>query len=196
MKEAAGFAVWRHPQPRGVQGRCIGHTDVRVDRRKAKRLAHRIRRWARQHGAGRVVITSSLERSVCVGRMLARWGWRHHIDTRLNEMNFGHWDGLAWSLIGAGPVDAWCCDFAAHRPGGGESVAELLARCAAFLAEPRASANANTSATGPLCVVGHAGWISAAAWLQGRQAAAPLAAEWPAAVRYTSLVLLRSRPTA
>ena len=190
MKEVEAFAVWRHPQPRGVQGRCIGHTDVRVDRRKAKRLAHHIRRWARQHGARRVVITSSLERAVCVGRMLARWGWRHHIDTRLNEMNFGHWDGLAWSQIGAEPVDAWCRDFAAHRPGGGESVAELLARCAAFLAEPRASASA------PLCVVGHAGWISAAAWLKGKPAAAPSAAEWPAAVRYASLVLLSARPTA
>ena len=188
MKEAAAFAVWRHPLPQGVQGRCIGHTDVRVDQRKAKRLAHRMRRWARQHGAARAVITSGLERAACVGRMLARWGWRHRIDTRLNEMNFGDWDGLAWSLIGAGPVDAWCCDFAAHRPGAGESVAALLARCAAFLAEPPPDA--------AVCVVGHAGWISAAHWLQGGEVRAPSAAEWPAAVRYASLALLSLRPGA
>jgi alpha-ribazole phosphatase len=176
------FAVWRHPKPRDVQGRCIGRTDVSVDRRKAKRLAHRVRQWARQHGAARVVLTSSLQRAAGVGRVLAGWGWQHRIDSRLNEMNFGQWDGVPWDRIGAGPVDAWCSDFAAHKPGGGESVAELLARCAAFLAEPPSNA--------PCCIVGHAGWISAARWLQSGDGEEPSAAAWPAAVRYASLELL------
>ena len=42
------LSVWRHPQPVGAAGRCIGHTDLPVDARKAKRLAHRIRQAARQ----------------------------------------------------------------------------------------------------------------------------------------------------
>ncbi len=182
MNKAAALAVWRHPLPRGVQGRCIGHTDLRVDPRKTKRLAHRIRRWARLQGAARVVVTSGLERAASVGRMLASWGWRHHVDARLNEMNFGHWDGLAWSLIGAQAVDAWCRDFAAHRPGGGESLADLMARCKAFLAEPPQAA---------VCIVGHAGWISCARWLEAGETALPSAAQWPASVRYGGLVLLR-----
>ena len=176
------FAVWRHPQPRDVQGRCIGRTDVPVDRRKAKRLAHRVRHWARQHDAARVVLTSSLLRAASVGRILCGWGWQHRIDSRLNEMNFGQWDGLRWDRLGAAAVDVWCGDFAAHKPGGGESVAELLARCAAFLAEPLPNA--------PCCIVGHAGWISAARRLQSGDARVPSAAEWPAAARYASLVLL------
>lgn len=181
-QDSPAFAVWRHPRPHDVQGRCIGRTDVQVDRRKAKRLAHRIRQWARRHGAARVVLTSNLQRAASVGRVLAGWGWRHHIDIRLIEVNFGHWDGLPWDRVGAAAVDAWCDDFTTHQPGGGESVAELLARCAAFLAEPQASA--------PCCIVSHAGWISAARWLQRGDTKEPSATEWPAAVRCAGLVLL------
>lgn len=188
MHTVAALAVWRHPRPCDVQGRCIGRTDVRVDRRKAKRLAHRIRRWARQHGAARVVFTSSLQRAASVGRCLAGWGWQHHIDARLNEMDFGAWDGLRWDAIGAEAVDAWCHAFAEHAPGGAESVSHLLVRCRSVLTELHA-------AVSPPCVVGHAGWISAAQWLQEGSSRAPSAAEWPRAVSYSSRVLLaRSGP--
>jgi alpha-ribazole phosphatase len=186
MGAPPALAVWRHPRPTEVQGRCIGRTDVRVDRRKAKRLAHRIRRWARQHSAAHVVVTSSLQRAASVGRCLAQWGWRHHIDARLNEMDFGDWDGRPWDSIGAGAVGAWCEAFAEHAPGGGESVSELLARCTSLLAELHAAAS-------PPCVVGHAGWISAAQWLQAGVSRPPGAADWPGAIRYSRRVLL-ARP--
>ena len=127
--------VWRHPKPLDVAGRCIGHTEVAVDCRKAKRLAHRIRQTARRNGLPRVVWTSTLIRSADVGVWLARWGWQHRRDARLSEMNFGAWDGLPWHAIGAAAVDAWCGDFADHAPGGGESVSNLLGRCAEFAAE-------------------------------------------------------------
>ena len=186
MNSTAALAVWRHPRPEHVQGRCIGRTDVRVDRRKAKRLAHRIRRWARKQRAARVVFTSSLQRAVSVGRFLAGWGWQHHIDARLNEMDFGDWDGLPWDSIGANAVGAWCEAFAEHAPGGGESVSELQSRCGSSLAELHAAAS-------PPCVVGHAGWISAALWLQGGDSRPVGAAEWPRAISYSSRVLL-ARP--
>jgi alpha-ribazole phosphatase len=151
-----------------------------VDRRKAKRLAHRVRRWARRHGAPHVVITSPLRRAAEVGRWLARWGWEHRIDARLSELDFGGWDGRPWGEIGAAAVDAWCADFARHAPGGGEPVEQLLQRCDSFLRET------------PCCVVAHAGWISAALWLNQHEEA-PTAAQWPAAVRYGSLTLLRGQ---
>ncbi len=171
--------VWRHPKPRGVAGRCIGHTNVRVDARKVKRLAHRIRRTARQQGLARVVWTSALQRCLLVGRCLSRWGWRHHVDVRLSEMNFGAWDGLNWGNVSKEAVDAWCSDFAAHAPGGGESVSQVLARCRAVMAE--FSQQRET-----VCVVGHAGWISALNWLQANGAALPSASRWPASVAYNS----------
>lgn len=176
------LAVWRHPKPHGVAGRCIGRSDVAVDPRKAKRLAHHIRQWARRAGAPRVVITSSLQRAACVGRWLAAWGWQHRVDARLNELDFGTWDGRLWSEIDHAAVDAWCADFEHHAPGAGEPVAELLQRCSAFVADGDEST--------PCCVVAHAGWISAAQWLAMARGA-PSSTDWPPSVRYASLVLLR-----
>ena len=84
--------------------------------------------------------------------------------------------------IGAAPVQAWCDDFMHHAPGDGEPVAALLQRCAALLAEHAGDA--------PVCAVGHAGWISAALWLQQHPGTPPTAATWPAAVRYGGRVSL------
>lgn len=162
-----------------VAGRCIGATDVIVDRRKSKRLAHQVRSWARRHRAARVVITSPLRRSADVGRTLAAWGWVHRVDPRLAELNFGAWDGRSWGEIGRAEVDAWVVDFATHRPGGGESVAELIDRCASFVVD-----------TNSACVVTHAGWISAATWLEQSGAPPPVADRWPAAVGYGQRVTL------
>jgi alpha-ribazole phosphatase len=182
-----GLSVWRHPQPAGVQGRCIGHTDVPVDRRKSKRLAHRMRAWARRERAPKIVTTSPLRRGSDVGRWLASWGWSHRVDARLAELDFGDWDGQRWEQIGAAAVDAWCADFVNHRPGDGEPVAALLERCAAFIADQHDHASA--------CVVGHAGWISAALWQQRRGSEQPRAETWPSAVKYGERVCLMSGAT-
>jgi alpha-ribazole phosphatase len=129
------------------------------------------------------VVTSPLRRAADVGRWLARWGWEHRIDARLSELDFGAWDGRRWDAIGPSAVDAWCAAFARHAPGGGETVDQLLQRCDAFLREA------------PCCVVGHAGWISAALWMdaQGKDTDVATAAQWPAAVRCASLTLLHQR---
>ena len=72
--------VFRHPKARGAAGRCIGHTDLPVDPRKAKNLAHRIRTLQRRAGLPRAVCTSDLQRAAAVGRWLRRWGWVHRVD--------------------------------------------------------------------------------------------------------------------
>jgi len=173
------ITAWRHPRPDDVAGRCIGRCDVPVDARRAKRLAHRIRCAARREGWPPRVWTSPLQRCASVGRWLARWGWTHVVDERLCELDFGDWDGRAWREIGAAPVDAWCADFLHHRPGGGESVASLLRRCAAVLEGLPPDA----------CIVAHAGWLNAARCV--RDGAPPLAAaDWPAAVPYGARVSL------
>jgi alpha-ribazole phosphatase len=166
--------VWRHPKPIGALGLCLGRTDLPIDRRKAKRLAHRIRTHARRRALPRCVVTSRLQRSAAVGRVLARWGWRHTIDRRLDEFDFGAWDGRLWTELAPDELDSWGRDFANYRAGGGESVSALLARCGAFI----------TEATTTRCVVGHAGWISAASWLQEKGRELPAASAWPASVAY------------
>lgn len=153
--------------------------DLPVDRRKAKRLAHRIRQQVRCAGWPRAVVTSPLSRSAEVGRWLARWGFQHHIDARLCELDFGRWDGQRWAEIDAAEIGAWTDGFADHAPGGGESVRQLMARCRSFF---------DDLGDTPLCVVGHAGWINAARWVAAGDTQPRNAAEWPSAVRYAEAV--------
>lgn len=165
-----GFIAWRHPRPTGHAGRCIGRTDLGVDPRKARRLARRIHRHALRQGLPRLVCTSSLKRCRAVARHLRCLGWRHVTDDALLEADFGSWDGQAWAQIAREEVDAWVTDFLHHRPGGGESLQQVLRRAALWQPpEPGAS------------VVGHAGWMLARRWLQTHGPGQPptQASQWP-----------------
>ena len=156
-------------------GRCIGRTDLAVDPRKAKRLAHRIRHTARQHGLPRAVCVSPLRRAQDVGRWLARWGWQVTVDAGLAELDFGAWEGLAWSVIAWTDVWAWQGDLLHHAPGGGESLADLSQRVQAYVAAGN---------DGPRLLVSHAGWINALLHVPvGCQHLA--ADDWPAPLRHS-----------
>lgn len=167
MNASVQLHAWRHPPALGAEGRCIGRIDLPVDRRRAKRQAHQMRALARRLGLPRAVVTSPLRRCKEVGRWLARWGWHHRVDLALVEVDFGTWDGQPWASVPREAVDAWCADFADHPPGGGEPVAALLQRVAAF--DPGDAR----------LVVTHGGWLSAARWWQQAGAAAPRADRWP-----------------
>ncbi|HNU11221.1 MAG TPA: histidine phosphatase family protein [Rubrivivax sp.] len=175
---AAGAAVlhaWRHAPARNAAGRCIGRTDLPIDPRRAKRLAHRIRAFARRNGLPRIVVTSPLRRCRATGRWLARWGWQHRVDALLREIDFGHWDGLPWSAIPRAEFDSWCADFAHAAPAGdGEPVAALLQRVRGFDPGPAR------------IVVTHGGWLSAARWLEQDPAPPQHARQWPATPRHGS----------
>jgi alpha-ribazole phosphatase len=176
--------LWRHPRCAQAAGRCIGRTDLPVDPRRAKRLAHRVRALARGEGLPREVWTSPLARCRDVGAWLRRWGWRHRVDARLSELDFGRWDGLPWTAIAHDEVAAWEADFVGHAPGGGETLRALLERVQGFLLE-----HAGRDA---LLVVAHAGWMQALRWHLGERAA-PSAARWPAAPRHGALLRLEWR---
>ena len=174
--------AWRHPKTRATPGLCLGRTDVPVDPRKAKRLAHRIRTFARRNGLPRIVVTSPLSRCRDVGRWLARCGWRHEVDADLLELDFGSWDGRNWDSIPRHEVNAWCADFVDHAAGGGESVASLLQRVRRF------------SPGHARLVVTHGGWLSAARWLATNETAPPDFTRWPPAPIYGERVSLEASP--
>jgi alpha-ribazole phosphatase len=132
-----------------------------------------------------VVLTSPLQRTAAVGRCLARWGWQHIEDPRLAELDFGRWDGLSWDRIGTAALDAWTADFSRHAPGGGESLTELFARCQRFLGD--------AGIEQPACIVGHAGWISAARHVVEGRAPPAQAADWPRPARHAQMLRISTR---
>lgn len=168
----------------GVAGRCIGQTDVEVMPRKARRLAYRIREFAGANRLPPCVWTSDLQRSLCVGRVLAGWGWTHRVDCDLREVDFGRWDGRRWTDIPFDEIDSWSKDLLHHAPGGGESVQQLLHRVSRCLARLPAQA----------MVVGHGGWVSAATWQPGTSGTAPTAMDWPRAPRHGQRTTLALPP--
>ncbi len=172
--------AWRHPRPIGAEGRCIGRTDLALNRRKARRLARRIHAAARREGLPRVVFTSPLRRCAEVGRCLRRLGWRHRVDPALAEADFGRWEGRPWAAIDRAEIDRWCADFAAHAPGGGESLQAFMQRVRAW--QPGAPV---------AVVVAHAGWMLGRQWLQARPAPPAHAADWPAPPAHGERRLLR-----
>jgi alpha-ribazole phosphatase len=96
------------------------------------------------------------------------------IDTRLNEMDFGHWELQRWDAIPRAAFDPWMADFAHHRFGGAESTQQLIDRVADALDDLR------TRAFSEAVWVTHAGVIRAAQFvtLHGR---GPIrdASQWP-----------------
>lgn len=74
-------------------------------------------------------------------------------DDRLLELDFGRWEGRAWTDIDRAEIDAWAANPFDYAPGGGESVRSLCARLDDFL---RAIVG---DGHGPTLVVTHQGPI-------------------------------------
>jgi alpha-ribazole phosphatase len=185
--EAPHAALWcfRHPRCEAAAGRCIGRTDVAVDPRRARRLAHRIRDVARRHGLPREAWVSPLRRCRRVGDWLRRWGWQVRVDARLLELDFGSWEGRLWTDVPWSEVADWERDLLWHAPGGGECLADLRDRVRAFTREAAAGGRHRV-------VVTHGGWLQALRLVEAGDAApaAPDAANWPPPPRCGSLTYL------
>lgn len=120
----------RHPRPAMSARVCYGRTDVPLAEPPERGAAALVAALglAEHEYVGRV-ITAPLQRARLVAQAAAReLGARLHTDDRLTEMDFGAWEGRPWTDIPRRDVDAWAADPLRYRPGGGESVAEVLAR--------------------------------------------------------------------
>ncbi len=94
------------------------------------------------------------------------------IDPRLAEMDFGTWEGRSWEAIGEPALSAWTADFRDHRPGGGESLAQFIARVDGAWRDAMA-------ATEDVVWITHAGVIKAATWLASGHGDITRADQWP-----------------
>ena len=140
----------RHTRPHS-EGLCYGRAEILL----ADSFTAEAEALAATLTPARLV-SSPLDRCQRLARYLAaRLAVPMTLDDRLAEIDFGAWEGRPWTAIPRPELDAWATDLLHARPHGGESVAMLLARTRAVLADLRA--------TGAPCIaVTHAGVIRAA----------------------------------
>ena len=140
----------RHTAVADGQGLCYGRTDVDLaDSFPADAEAVRA-----ALPAGPWALDASPARRC---HRLAEWlGVPAIIDARLQELDFGAWEGRAWDELPRPELDRWCAGFVTARPPGGESFADLTARAVAFAADA-----ASRHAGGCVVALTHAGFIRA-----------------------------------
>lgn len=175
------MTLWlvRHAQPQIQEGLCYGQLDIPADPLATQHAAQAI---APLLPVGAKLYCSGLQRAQQLAQaiqlQLARAIHDQHeallpnIDTRLNEINFGIWEGIAWDEIPKAAFNQWTQDFDQHRFGGAECLRDLLIRVHQALLE--------LTTTEDAIWVTHAGVIRAVNYLQqyGLQPIAT-AATWP-----------------
>jgi len=120
----------RHAQPLVAPGICYGHHPVAAD---AEATAQCAKSLAAQLPASVRVVASPLQRCEQLTQALQalRPDLTYKPDPRLQEMNFGCWEGRAWEKIDLAELNAWTGDFANYAVGRhGESVTAFMARVA------------------------------------------------------------------
>lgn len=148
----------RHTRPEIAEGICYGRSDLDLAADFETVLAGILRDLPEVAH----VVTSPLRRCRRLAEAIAAdRGLALATDTRLREMDFGHWEGQAWDAIPRAELDAWAAEFQDARPHGGESVGMLAARVGAALSETPLSRP-------PVLWVAHSGVARAAAALTGR----------------------------
>ncbi len=124
-------ALVRHPRPEVPPGICYGRLDLALHKDAPAQIeaaVHVLRSFAPA-----CIWSSPALRCQAMARALAQ---AHaaplHHDARLQEMDFGAWEGLPWNDVPRNALDLWAANPLAFAAPGGESGAELMARISAF----------------------------------------------------------------
>ena len=133
----------RHPKPDIASGICYGQTDLAL----LDSPQPDARRLKRQLPKDFLLYSSPLQRA----RLLAEALGQPRIDDRLMEINFGAWEMLEFSDIGAG-INAWVQDPMHFRMPQGESLEDVAGRVNQWFDEQRV-----LFAEKPVVVVAHGG---------------------------------------
>lgn len=157
----------RHARPLVAEGVCYGALDVDAD---AAGSVHAANRLAAVVPSGAGLVVSGLRRARRLAEDLVRLrpDLSLRTDARLNEMDFGRWEGWPWARIPREALEAWSADFPGYRFGGRESAQQVIGRVAAALADTcriACQAAGSGNAPGDVVWITHAGVIRAATHL-------------------------------
>lgn len=148
----------RHGAAAGADGVVVGRTDLPLSDHGGADLERLSASW--NDPPPWRLVASDLARSRQSAERLGRgWDLAPEIDPRLREMDFGTWDGLAWSELqrreGA-RLDAWMERWWEIPPPEGESFVDVAARAREWLEETVEAAAGKT-----VLAVAHGGTIRA-----------------------------------
>jgi alpha-ribazole phosphatase len=126
----------RHPAPSIEPGICYGRLDVGLAPSAEGEIAG-LAVDPDLHGATRVWSSPAsrckrLADAIALARALPLT-----IDSRLQELDFGDWEGQRWDAIARADLDRWAASPLHFAPPGGESGAELIMRIREFHADLR-----------------------------------------------------------
>lgn len=159
----------RHAAPLVAPGICYGRLDVEADalatQQAAQALALALPAQARLRH-------SPLRRCAQLAQALQalRPELASQPDARLQEMDFGAWEGQPWAALPRAELDAWADDLHGHAPGGGEPLAAMLARVQQAL-------DALDDAQDAVWIT-HAGVARCVHWLRAHPGQVATAAQW------------------
>lgn len=183
------MTVWlvRHAQPLIAPGVCYGALDLAADAAATQEAAEKLAKalplsivenlpgdLSAAHSSALQVWVSPLQR--CEQLAQALRGLRPDLafktDARLQEMNFGAWEGQRWDALPRHELDAWTDNFSQWQCGGGESVAQFMQR----VGQAWDVFTAQHSTGVWIC---HAGVIRAAVLIAQGQREIQQAGQWP-----------------
>lgn len=159
----------RHAAPLVAAGICYGRLDVEADalatQQAAQALAQALPPQVRLRH-------SPLRRCTQLAQALQalRPELASQADARLQEMDFGAWEGRPWQLLPRSELDAWASDLHGYAPGGGEPLAAMLARVKEALDA--------CSGVADEAWITHAGVARCVHWLRTHPGRTATAAEW------------------
>ena len=122
---AERFVLVRHTRPAAAATLCYGRTDLALSDGWRADVAACI---AGLPPAPRVYTSPSMRCRVLAREIGRRDRVEVRVDDRLQELDFGRWEGRPWDAIPADEIEAWKDDLLDYAPGGGESLRMLWAR--------------------------------------------------------------------
>ena len=171
----------RHATPLVDAGICYGQLDVPADAAATRRSAHAFLAALPALSQPLHIVSSPARRCRQLALALqqqaeqAGMATLPRVDTRLQEMHFGSWEGRPWGALPAREWEHWMADFGGwHAGGDGESLHDFMARVQAAARQHQSLASAP-----PTVWVTHAGVIRATRLLLAGQRQVQHAHEWP-----------------
>jgi len=139
----------RHTTPNIESGVCYGQKDLELANSFEQEKDSVLKYLKPQYD---IVYSSPLTRCQQLAKTITTNNFSTEID--LMEVNFGHWEGIAWNDIPRSESQPWMDDFINIAPPNGESLLQMQQRVQKFI-----EYNIKPQAYSDIAIVTHAGVI-------------------------------------